>query len=273
MPNKDSQAIAIIDVETTGINPRTDQVIEFAVQKGLEPGANSKTWRIKPSVAISEEAREVHGISEADLANCPSFEAYADRIRQVLETSDIIIGYNFRFDLEMLQAEFKRLSQKPADLSRAIILDPYRLWAACEPRSLSAASLRFAGKELEDAHSSEADVRATGEVLSGMLSHFNLAEESWEKIASISDPSKKLWIGPSQHFQWKKGKAVFGFGKNYGKAITVEQLGEEEKSYLKWMSQQDFPEHVIAISVESQKLSGAELKLWIEKNYGPEIKS
>ena len=159
--------IVIFDVETTGIDPARDQVIELCVQFGLE--GEARTWRIKPSVPISPGAQAVHGIAMADLADCPAFGDVATEIIEVFRTAEVLVGYNLAFDIDMLQAELVRIGRPMLDLTDKKIVDPFRLWQQCEPRSLQHAHLRFVGNEFEAAHSATADVAATGRVLQGML--------------------------------------------------------------------------------------------------------
>jgi hypothetical protein len=86
----------------------------------------------------------------------------------------------------MLQAELQRAGLAPVDVSGKQLVDPLRLWQRCEPRSLQAAHRRFVGQEFAAAHSASADVAATGRVLRGMLSHFNLAGD-WTAIARVCE--------------------------------------------------------------------------------------
>ena len=177
------RAIIVFDCETTGIDFTQDQVIELCVQHGLDDSATSRVWRIKPSVPINPAAQAVHGISMADLEGCASFAAYADEIAEVFANADVIVGYNLSFDIDMLQAEYTRIGKPMLDLTGKKIVDAFRLWQQCEPRSLQHAHRRFVGDDFAAAHSASADVAATGRVLVGMLEHFKLADQDWGQIA------------------------------------------------------------------------------------------
>ena len=183
--------IVIFDCETTGTDRQTDQVIELCVQRGLSDGAPSQTWRIKPTAPIHPGALAVHGITAADLADCPSFAEIADEIAAVFAEIDVIVGYNIAFDIDMLQAEYSRLNRTWLDFQGKLIVDAFRLWQHCEPRSLQHAHQRFVGDEFAAAHSARADVAATGRVLAGMIKHFGLDEPrvDWNQIATVSDPN------------------------------------------------------------------------------------
>jgi DNA polymerase-3 subunit epsilon len=195
-----SPRIVIFDCETTGIDFAQDQIIELCVQRGLgDPKDDDEeeaawTWRIRPAVAMQPAAQAVHGISMAELEDCPTFADVAHEIAAVFATADIIVGYNVAFDIAMLQAEYARLPEDHAcralDLTGKQIIDALRLWQKCEPRSLQHAHQRFVGDQFAAAHSARADVAATGRVLAGMLKHFGLESLDWNQIAIVSDPSR-----------------------------------------------------------------------------------
>ena len=109
--------ILIFDVETTGTDKKRDQVIELCAQFGLDESAESRTWRIRPSVEIQPGAQEVHGISMDDLRDAPTFAKVADELRALFTGVQMLVGYNLRFDIDMLQAEYQRLGQPLIDLS------------------------------------------------------------------------------------------------------------------------------------------------------------
>ena len=166
--------VIVFDVETTGTDPQRDQVIELCVQYGLEVGAPSHTWRIRPEVSIKPGAFKVHGITARDLAVCASFGAYADEFRGIFDAAQVLVGYHLAFDIGMLQAEYARLGLAPLELADKTIVDAYRVWKEHEPRSLQNAHQRFVGDSFEKAHSATADVAATGRVLRGMIERFGL---------------------------------------------------------------------------------------------------
>jgi DNA polymerase-3 subunit epsilon len=259
-----SERIVVLDVETTGKERSTDQVIELCLRFGIDADAESQTWRIRPEVPIHPEATGVHGIIATDLVACPIFAEIAPAFRPLLEAADVLVGYNVVFDLDMLQAEFSRAKTPPLDLSGKLIVDVLRLWHHVEPRTLVAAHAKFCGEELIDAHQAAADVAATARVLAAMLATFDLADKSWPEIAAISNPFKgrQAWIGPSQHIQWDEGGGVvFGFGKHKG-----EQVDSVDGGFLRWILAKDFPPHVkdvcrVALERRSQ------FKDWIAKYY------
>lgn len=258
--------IIVFDCETTGIDFTRDQVIELCVQHGLTDAARSQTWRMKPAVPIHPAAQAVHGITMADLANCAPFAAYADEIAEVFARADVIVGYNLSFDIDMLQAEYTRLGKPPLDLTSKKIVDAFRLWQQCEPRSLQHAHRRFVGDEFAAAHSASADVAATGRVLVGMLRHFNLHDQDWGQIASVCDPGRASWVGPSRHLRWENDVIVLGFGKHMGMPLHELAAGPD-RSFLRWVLEKDFPPHVAEICRAALELSGDELIAWVRERW------
>lgn len=261
------QRIIVFDCETTGIDFTRDQVIELCVQHGLDEHAHSRTWRIKPAVAIQPAAQAVHGISMAELEGCESFAAYAAEIVQVFANADVIVGYNLSFDIDMLQAEYTRIGHPLLDLTGKKIVDAFRLWQQCEPRSLQHAHRRFVGDDFAAAHSASADVAATGRVLVGMLQHFNLADQDWTQIASVCDPGRASWVGPSRHLRWEGEVIVLGFGKHMG-APVHELAAGPDRSFLRWVVEKDFPPHVAEICKAALEQPGDEFVSWARQRYG-----
>jgi len=262
--------VLVFDCETTGTDRAKDQVIELCVQRGLEEDAPSQVWRIKPSVAIHPGAQAVHGITIEELADCPSFDAVAAEITAVFATADVIIGYNLAFDIDMLQAEYARIGKPLLDFSTTKIVDAFRLWQQCEPRSLQHAHQRFVGGEFAAAHTASADVAATGRVLAGMLRHFELDGQDWDQIASKADPlgaQRASWVGPSRHLRWEGEVIVLGFGKHGGAAVHELAAGPD-RSFLKWVVEKDFPVHVAEVCKAALDLSGDAFLSWARDRYG-----
>jgi DNA polymerase-3 subunit epsilon len=279
----DSLRVVVFDVETTGTDRRNDQVIELGVQLGLGEDAQHRTWRFRPDVPIHPGAQAVHGISMADLEGCPSFRDCVDEIAALFDRVEVIIGYNIAFDIDMLQAEYERAGKRALDFSGMTIVDAFRLWQQCEPRSLQHAHQRFVGDRFTAAHSASADVAATGRVLTGMLRAFGLEQQDWGAIAGLCDPQRATWIGPTRHLRWEAGVVVMGFGKHAGSALHKIAHGPD-RSFLRWVLDRDFPPHVVEICRAALELAArapahdAELAAeptaaWVRERFGapPEI--
>jgi DNA polymerase III subunit epsilon len=260
--------IVVLDVESTGKDRSTDQIIELCLQLGIGPSAESRTWRIRPSIEIHPEAARVHGITAEDLASCPPFADVALEFRPLLEAADVIIGFNASFDLDMIQAEISRAKMPPIDLSAKHLVCALRLWHHVEPRTLVAAHEKFCGEPMTDAHQAAADVAATARVLIAMLETFGLAGKEWPEIAALSNPfSGRLnWVGPSLHIQRDaSGAVVFGFGKHKGLAVD-----QADGGFLRWVLGKDFPPHVQDICRVALERRG-QFKDWIARYYPPPV--
>lgn len=267
-----SRSLIVFDAETTGTDKRRDQIIELCAQFGLESGAPCRIWRFRPTIPISPGAQAVHGITMDDLEGCPGFAEVASEVRAVFERAEVLVGYNVAFDIDILQEELRRAGSAPLDLADKKIIDAFRLWQQCEPRSLQDAHRRFVGDEFEAAHSARADVEATGRVLEGMLRHFGLPGD-WAEVARVCEPERAFWIGPSRHVRWDEaGRAVLGFGKHRGRPLG-EIAGGRESGYLEWILGADFPPHVREICERALELDPEPFEAWLRETYGtpPEV--
>ena len=242
--------ILLLDTETTGKNPATDQIIELCIQQGLD--GEPRTRRIKPTCPIHPEATAVHGITAEMLVDCPTFSQVGKDVARILGEATVIIGYGLAYDLDIIQAELARAGMPPLDLTGKHLIDSLRLWHHFEPRSLTAAHERFSGGKFEGAHGAAADVSATGRVLTGMLSAFGLVGHDWPAVAMLSNPftGREKWIGPSHHIQWDNGAPVFAFGKSKGKRVD-----EVDPGYLTWVQRGEFPGHVKLICQWAQEMA------------------
>lgn len=250
-------SLIVIDVETTGKDRSRDQVIELCVQDGL--AGESRTWRFKPSCPIHPEALATHGITDEALALCPAFADNATSIRALLDSAEVIVGYNVRFDLDMLQAELERARLPLLNLTTKLLVDPMRLWQHFEPRTLAAAHEKFIGAPLVDAHAAAVDVAATGLVLEAMLKRFDLDGKDWAAIAQLADPlpERRTWFGPSNHLKWQSGEVCVGFGKHNGTPLQLVDSG-----FRSWVLRQDFPAHVKEACAESMRMSPERFMAW-----------
>jgi len=268
--------VIIFDCETTGTDRTKDQIIELCIQRGLSddiPATDIKTWRIKPAAVIHPGALAVHGIKQEDLADCPDFAQLADEIAAEFATADVIVGYNITFDIDMLQAEYARIGKPLLDFTPKKIVDAFRLWQQCEPRSLQHAHQRFVGNAFEAAHTASADVAATGRVLAGMLRAFELDGQDWDQIATKADPlssGRTAWVGPSRHLRWEGEVVVIAFGKYSNRPLheLAARSDSGDRSFLAWMLERDFPQHVTEVCRAALEKPGEEFLAWARQRYG-----
>jgi DNA polymerase-3 subunit epsilon len=230
--------VIFFDLETTGVNIASDRIVEISYLK-VYPNGNemSKTMRINPEMPIPEEASKVHGIYDEDVKDCKTFKQVAKEIAADFEGADIA-GFNSnRFDVPLLAEEFLRAGVD-LDMTRRKFIDVQVIFHKMEQRTLVAAMKFYCGKELEGAHSADADTRATYEVLQAQLDRY--PDELQNDIAWLSEFSSHTrnvdFAGRIVYDD--KGVEVFNFGKYKG--IPVVEVLRRDPGYYSWMMQGDF---------------------------------
>ena len=170
--------LIFFDLETTGINITKDKIVEISYIKIYPNGKKeTKTLRINPGMPIPPESTQIHHITDADVANAPTFKEVAKELANTFEGCDIA-GFNSnRFDLPLLSQEFLNAGVD-VDFSRRKFIDVQTIYHKMEQRNLSAAYKFYCGKNLEDAHSALADTAATYEVLKAQLDKYPNLENS-----------------------------------------------------------------------------------------------
>ncbi len=230
--------LVCFDLETTGLNPTEDRIIEICCIKVHPDGKREvKTRRVNPERPISEEASEITGISDADVADEPTFKQMAKGIYNFFKGCDIS-GYNIlRFDLRVLNEEFKRAGIT-FDVSETKLIDVQRIFHKKEPRTLEAALRFYCNKDLEGAHAAENDVLATIDVLEGQLEMYDELENNMEFLAKYCKDER--WVDMTGRIHWKGNEAAIGFGKNQGKLLA--DLVKTDRGYLEWILRGEFPD-------------------------------
>jgi len=230
--------IIFFDLETTGINIANDRIVEISYLKvDLNGHETSKTIRVNPGVPIPEKASEIHGITDEDVKDAPPFNEVAKNVAQEFEGCDLA-GYNsVRFDIPLLAEEFLRAGVD-IDLKKRKFVDVQVIFMKKEPRTLSAALKYYCGKELDDAHSAEADTRATYEVLQSQLDHYADLENDISSLAEFSAHNKNVDFAGRIIYDDDETE-VFNFGKYKGRPVA--EILEKDPGYYGWMMQGDFP--------------------------------
>lgn len=247
--------LAFIDLETTGINLSTDKIIEIAIIKILPDGSSvSKVKRVNPGIPIPKESSDVHGITDEDVKDAPLFKEVANEFRQFLDNCDLA-GYNSnRFDIPLLVEEFLRAGQQ-FDISGRKLIDVQRIFHLMEKRNLEAAYQFYCNKDLENAHTAEADARATYEILEAQLSRYDNLVNDMDALSQFT--AEEDFIDLGRRFIRKNGEPFFNFGKYKGKSVNA--ILKEEPQYYDWMMKADFPLHT------KQKLSEIFNELMLKK--------
>jgi len=104
-----TKPICFFDLETTGISITKDRIVEISILKVYPDGKeDSKTWLVNPEMEIPAEVVEIHGISNDDVANKPTFKTLAKEIYNMIKDADLG-GFNSnRFDIPLLAEEMLR---------------------------------------------------------------------------------------------------------------------------------------------------------------------
>ncbi len=230
--------IVFFDLETTGINVSTDRIVEITYLK-VEPNGNksSKTIRINPQIPIPPQASALHGIYDADVADCPTFRQVAASIANEIEGCDLA-GYNsVNFDIPLLVEEFLR-ADVDIDLKKRKFVDVMVIFYKQEPRTLSAAYKFYCDKTLDNAHTSEADTMATFEILEAQLAKYPELENSIDFLSEFSAHNKNADYAGRIIYDSQK-REIFNFGKYKGMAVS--EVFDRDPSYYTWMMNGDFP--------------------------------
>lgn len=238
MELKLKRPIVFIDLETTGTSVSSDRIVEISLLK-ITPDRKEQwmTTRINPEMPIPQQATDIHGIGNKDIADAPSFREVAKNIALFLEGCDLA-GYNsMRFDIPLLAEEFLR-THTDFNFRKSKYIDVQIIFHKKEQRTLAAAYQFYCNKELKDAHSSKADTSATYEVLKAQLDRYEDLENDIEKLADYSSYNDHVDFA-GRIILDENGVEIFNFGKHKGK--PVEKVLEEEPSYYSWMMKGDFP--------------------------------
>ncbi len=241
-----NKPIAFLDLETTGINVNADRIIEIAIIKiKLDGTQDTLHLKLNPSMPIPPASTAIHGITDEDVALCPTFKDEANKIKQFIENCDLG-GYNSnRFDVPLLAEEFLRAGLT-VNLHDRKMVDVAQIFMKQEKRTLEAAYQFYCSKELKGAHSAMVDVSATVEVLFAQLNKYNDLEP---KVDFLHDYSKgEDFADFSRRIKLVNGEPVFFFGKY--KEQSVKAIFTKEPQYYDWMMRGDFAQDTKAVISE-----------------------
>jgi len=246
-----TKPLAVFDLETTGINVAVDRIVEISVVK-IFPGGKTDIYTkfINPTIPIPPKSTEIHGITDEDVKDSPTFKEIAGELNSFFGNSDLA-GYNSnKFDIPLLVEEFLRVDVD-FDLKGRRFVDIQNIFHKMEPRTLHAAYKFYCQKDLTNNHSAEADAMATYEILKAQLDRYQGVEIKTKEgqlitpivndmgaLSSFSEQYNSADLVGHLVFNDKK-QEVFNFGKHKGK--PVEMVFEKEPAYYDWMMKADFP--------------------------------
>lgn len=235
-----ANSLAIFDLEATGLNVTQDRIVEIAIVKIAPDGSRSDFLRrVNPGIPIPAESTEIHGISDADVADAPSLKDLLPELEAFLGDADIA-GFNSnKFDLPLLAEEFLRAGST-FDLSAKKHIDVQNIFHKMEQRTLAAAYQFYCAKNLENAHSALADASATWEVLDAQIKRYTELQSDVDFLAEFSRYGDTTRIDFAGRLAYNDaGIPVYNFGKHKGRSI--EEVLDLEPGYYGWMLDADFP--------------------------------
>lgn len=230
--------IVFFDLETTGVDVANDRIVEISLHKVMPDGKEeTKTMRINPEMPIPPQSTEIHGISDEDVKDEPTFNIVAKDVAKFIEGCDLA-GYNSnKFDVPLLAEEFLRVGLD-VDLKKHRLIDVQVIFHKMEQRTLSAAYKFYCEKNLDNAHSAEADTIATYEILKAQIDHYTELNNDVEELSKFSSHNKNADFAGRIVYN-EEGEEVFNFGKYKGQ--TVDSVLEKDQGYFSWMLNSDFP--------------------------------
>ena len=239
MELKLKRPIAFFDLETTGTNIVTDRIMEISILK-ISPQGKEETFtqRVNPTIPISPKSSEITGIYDDDVKDCKKFSEIAQEVSNFIKGCDLG-GFNSnRFDVPIIVEEFLR-ADVDFDISKRHLVDAQVIFHKMEQRTLAAAYQFYCKKDLTDAHTAEADTRATYEVFKAQLDTYkDTLENDIEKLAEFSTQSRNVDFAGKIVFN-DDDVETFNFGKNKGKPVV--EVFKKEPNYYNWMMGADFP--------------------------------
>lgn len=234
-----SRPLAVIDLESTGVDPATDRIVEVAVLT-LAPGRAAEMFhtRINPGCPIPAAATAVHHIADADVVDAPTFETVAADLARTLDGCDLA-GFGITgFDVPLLCAAFARAGV-PFELAGRAVVDALTVYRHYEPRTLSAAVEQYLGRPHAGAHSACADARAALEVLDAQVGRYGLPPAPGALHALFSG------VDLAGKFRRADGRVEFAFGKHRGRPLA--DVAGSDRGYLEWMLTRPFLPDVHAL--------------------------
>ena len=233
--------IVFFDLETTGLNISSDRIVEISILK-IYPNGNkeSKTWLVNPEIPIPIETIKIHGISNEKVEGEPTFKDIAVEINNLIHNCDLA-GYNSnKFDIPLLAEEFLRVGIDFSMKKRKAI-DIQNIFHQLEKRTLAAAYKFYCNKNLENAHSAEADTMATYEILLEQIEKYNNLKNDISFLAEFSEIRGKCADLAGFVRYNKDEEEILSFGKY--KNITLKKIWEDNPGYFSWINQAEFPSY------------------------------
>jgi len=238
--------LVFFDLETTGTDISSDRIVQIGMIR-VESDGSRLTFEslVQPERPIPPQATAIHGITDQDVKDAPTFRELAPEVVTFLGEADLAGFNSIHFDLPILIEEIRRAGFD-LEMDGRRHLDAMTIFHKKEPRHLAAALKFYCDKDLLEAHSALADAGATLEVLDAQLARYEDLPRDLVGLHSFCNAGEGCWVDNSRKFAWAEGgEAVFTFGKHKGK--TLREVAQTAPAYLDWITGSDFSSEVKSI--------------------------
>ena len=207
---------------------------------------------MNPGISIPPEATAVHGITDADVSDRPSFRRLAASLLSLLDDCDIAGFGVARFDVRVLEAEFAR-AELQFSISERAVVDALSIFFAREPRDLRAAMHFYCSRDLEDAHSAEGDVIGSLEVLAAQLERYSDLPNEIAGLDLLSAPIRPdpSWLDPDGVLMWQSESVCLNVGTHKG--VSLATVLATDPGYVDWMLGSTFSDQVKEILSDARR--------------------
>ncbi|MBR6022682.1 MAG: 3'-5' exonuclease [Kiritimatiellae bacterium] len=231
--------LVFFDLEATGLNKRLDRIVSIALVR-FAPDAPPEQhyYLLNPQIAIPAEASAIHGITDEDVADAPTFPELAPTLLRHFQNADLAGYYIVGYDIPLLQEEFARAGHR-FEIGSRRILDVQKIYFRREPRDLSAAVRFYCGHEMENAHDALADILATVEVFSGQFRRYGDLPLDMDALNAYCDQRDPTWVDRSGRLRWVNGQVTLNFGRFQG--LVLRDVIRNDPNLVAWILKSDFP--------------------------------
>lgn len=238
---ENTREIIAFDLETTGVEVTKSHIIQIAIKRvritetGLDTVSAWQTY-IKPPVPIPSFITELTGITDAMVADAPTFASIARALVAKLKGCDIMAYKGTALDLPMLAEECSRAMVPFLAMDEVRLIDPYQIFCKNEPRTLSGAMMFYRGETIENAHDAMSDVTAMIAVFEAQIERYRLGSDAGKWAVESKKDTEKDYADFSRMLYWnEKRQLFFGFGKHKDQPVS------ENEKYADWVLSNDFP--------------------------------
>ncbi|NCO04856.1 MAG: 3'-5' exonuclease [Candidatus Magasanikbacteria bacterium] len=237
-----TRPLVFFDLETTGVDPYNDRIVQLAAIKYFPDGQKTThEWIVNPGMPIPKGASDIHGITDDMVQDKPLLGDLTKDLATLFDGVDLG-GYNVKnFDIPLLAVEFERIGL-PLDTEQIKIVDAMKIFQIKEPRTLTAAYKKFCGKELTDAHDAMADIVASVEVLEGQMAQYDDVPSTVTDLHDFCFPHDPDAFDAEGKLRFVDGALTINFGKNKGKSLQF--LSTNDPGYLEWILKSNFSDKV-----------------------------